>query len=455
MTEEQWPSPRQAWYAVGIFALALMMNFLDRGIVSLLVQPIKRDLLLSDFQISLINGFAFSMMSLAVGLPIARLADVASRRLIIGCGIAAWSGATALCGLAQNFWQLFAARGAVGIGEACNGPATFSMIADLFPPRKLPRAIAVLNFGFIAGNGLALLIGGLVIHYLAALPPIDLPVVGELRDWQMVFVAVGLPGLLVAALMATVPEPKRRGLLPAAAGEAQSLPKSIPVMDVVRFLIANRRAYGPMYLGLGCNTVLAFGNGFWYPAFFERTYGWSPAQFALVFGVIIIAGGPIALILGSRLAEWYTKKGYHDANLRVTMIAAILHTPGAIAIPFMPTPELAMAIVGFNFCAAMLSPGPQNAAFQIITPNQMRGQVTWLYLLVFNVVGFGLGSTFVATITNYVIGDESQLRYSLALASVIMGPLAAFIFWKGLKPYAEGVRRAEQAFVGAAPAVGR
>lgn len=447
MTEEQWPSPRRAWYAVAVFALALTMNFLDRGIVGLLLEPIKRDLHLSDFQISLIIGFAFVCMYLLIGLPIARLVDVASRRLIIGVGIAAWSGATAFCGLAQNFWQLFVARVGVGVGEACNGPATFSMMADLFPPRKLPRAIAVLNFGFVAGLGLSLLIGGVVIQTFAALPPLELPLVGQLRDWQLTFIAVGIPGLLVAALMATVAEPKRRGLLPTAGGVSSIVaPQSIPLAEVGRFLRDNWRTYTPMFLGVAVNTVLAFGHQAWYAAFFWRTYGWNASQFALVFGSIILVGAPITLILGSRLAEWYTKKGYHDANLRVTMIAAILHTPGAIAFGFMPTPELAVAVISFNFCVAMLSPGPQNAALQIITPNQMRGQVTALFLFVFNVVGFGLGATFVAAITNYVIGDESQLRYSLALASVIMGPLAILIFWWGLKPYAQSVQRAEERY---------
>ena len=447
MTDEQWPSPLRAWYSVAIFALALTMNFLDRGIVGLLVEPIKRDLALSDFQISLIIGFAFSCMYLVLGLPIARLVDVASRRLIIGVGIATWSAATALCGLAQNFLQLFVARVGVGIGEACNGPATFSMMADLFPPRRLPRAIAVLNFGFVAGLGLSLLMGGVVIHYLGTLPPVELPVVGELRDWQMTFVAVGVPGLVVAVLLATVPEPKRRGLLSAGVGaNVQGKPKSIPLAEVGRFLLDNRRAYAPMFLGVAVNTVLAFGHQAWYAAFFSRTYGWSASQFALVFGSIILVGAPVMLIVGSRLAEWYAKKGYHDANMRVTLIAAILVMPGAIGFAFMPTPELAVAVISFNFCVAMLSPGPQNAALQIITPNQMRGQVTALFLFVFNIIGFGLGATVVATITDYVIGDELQLRYSLALTSAILGPLAILIFWWGLKPYAHAVERAEMRY---------
>jgi MFS family permease len=201
-----------------------------------------------------------------------------------------------------------------------------------------------------------------------------------------------------------------------------------------------------MFVGVAVNTVLAFGHQAWYAAFFVRTYGWSESQFALTFGSIIVVGAPIMLIAGSKLAEWYADKGYHDANMRVTLIASILVMPGTIAFAFMPTPQLAIGVISFNFCVAMLSPGPQNAALQVITPNQMRGQVTALFLFVFNIIGFGLGATFVAAITNYVIGDESQLRYSLALTSAILGPLAIFIFWWGLKPYAHAVERAEQRY---------
>ncbi len=442
-SEQPWPSPRQAWYAVAIFALSLMINFLDRGIVSLLVGPIKRDLLLSDFEISLVTGFAFVFLYLLLGLPIARMVDYATRRTILACGITAWGVATTLCGFAQNFWQLFVARIGVGAGEACSGPTTFSMMADLFPPRKLPRAIAVLNFGFIAGQGLALLAGGAAIVWIASWPPIELPGIGLLRDWQLTFIVVGIPGLIVAALMMTVKEPIRRGLLQVT---AQGAARSIPVRDVLRFLKRNGPTYIPMFLGVAVNTVLAFGHQVWYPAFFERTYGWSAPQFTKVFGTAIVVGGPFALILGSRLAEWYAKRGFHDANMRVTLISSILILPGNLVFAFMPTPELAVAVIAFNFYAGMLSPGPFNAALQIITPNQMRGQVTALFLLVFNVIGFGLGGTIVASFTDFFFGDEAMLRYSMAATSVLLGPIAIVSYWLGLKPYARSVRQAEAGY---------
>ena len=440
VTEQRpWPSPRQAWYAVAIFALSLMINFLDRGIVGLLVQPIKRDLHLSDFRISLIIGFAFVCMYVILGLPIARMVDSYSRRVILACGITAWSVATTLCGMAQNFWQLFLARVGVGAGESSSGPATFSMMADLFPPRKLPRAIAVLNFGFIAGTGMSLLAGGAAIAWIGSWPSISLPGIGALYDWQLVFIVVGLPGFIVAALMMTVKEPIRRGIGTArnAAGKVQS----IPIRDVVRYLAQHWTTYGPMFIGVASSTVLAFGHQAWYAAFFARTYGWSAPQFATTFGIAIVILAPFSLIIGSALAERFARQGKLDANLRVTLLASLLNFPGALLFAFMPTPQLAIALIVWSFVCAMLSPGPYNAALQIVTPNQMRGQVTALFLFVFNIVGFGLGATIVATFTNYVFGDESMLRYSLAATTALMGPISIACFWFGLKPYARSVER--------------
>ena len=430
-----WPSPRRAWYPVGIFGLALAINFLDRGILVLLIGPIKHDMHLSDTKASLLVGFAFVFFYLFLGVPIARLVDTKSRRLIIGAGIAIWSLMTAFCGLAQSFVQLFIARIGVGVGEACNGPATFSMLADLFPREKLPRAIAVLNFGFVAGTGLALLLGGAVIHFVSNMGPIELPLVGALRPWQITFLLVSLPGFLVAALFVTVPEPLRRGRI------AGVVTESIPVADVLKFMNRNRAAYGPMFLGLACNVVLHFGAAAWVPTFFIRTYGWTASRAGVLQGIIVICTAPFGLMIGSALSEWFTKKGYADANMRVTLIAIVAGTPCAIAYPLMPTPELAVAVLSLQWFCAMLSPGPQNAALQIITPNQMRGQVTALFLFVFNVIGFGAGPTVVALLTDYVFRGESLLRYSLCASACVLGPLAAWIVWSGLKGYSESVGR--------------
>lgn len=439
---DPWPGAIQAWYAVFIFALTLMVNFLDRGIISLLVPQLKADLRLSDFQLSIVAGFALVLFYLILELPIARLADVGTRRTIIGVGIALWSAATALCGLAQNFWQLFACRVATGVGEACNGPATFSMLADLFPREKLPRAIVVMNFGFMAGTGLSLIIGGTVIHFLSHTPVVVVPIVGALKSWQLTFMAVGLPGLAIAALMWTVKEPARRGRLMSGA-ERGVRPISVPVRNVVRFVIENRGTYGPMLMGLAFNVMLAFGTASWIPAFYGRTYGWSMTKVGLVQGAVILMVWPFGAMFGSWLSETFLKKGYHDANLRVVFLSIVCLIPGMVALPLMPRAELAVALGALNGFLAAWVLGPQNAAIQIVTPNEMRGQITALALFVFNAFGAGIGPTFVAVLTDYAFGSDAQLRYALSAVAAVLGPLAAASVWYGMKAYARSVVRAQ------------
>ena len=193
-----------------VFTIALTLNFLDRQLLSLLATPIKRDLGLSDTQFSILVGFMFVLFYLAVGIPISRLVDRGPRKWIIGAGIAFWSLMTAACGMAQNFWQLALARMGVGIGESCNGPATYSMTADMMPREQLGPGDLDHQYRHGGGLGLALLVGGWLIVPLTALGDIHVPLLGDLKPWQLTFLIVGLPGVLWAlVLIATVPEPKR------------------------------------------------------------------------------------------------------------------------------------------------------------------------------------------------------------------------------------------------------
>lgn len=438
-----WPSPRVAWYAVFVFSLTLMINFLDRGLITLLVPSIKTDMHLSDFQMSLVIGFAFVFFYVFLGLPVARLADTGTRRTIIGIGISTWSAATALCGLATNFWQLFLCRVATGAGESCNGPATYSLLADLFPPEELPRAIAVLNFGFMLGTGFALIIGGAVIHLLQSVPPVNVPVIGVLKAWQMAFIIVGLPGLAVAALVWTVNEPARRGRLMTGGAKGTRV-ASLPVRDVVRFIYDNRSVYGPMLLGLAFSTVLSIGTLSWAPAFYGRTFGWSMTQVGVVSGLVFLVVWPPGAMFGSWLAERWQKQGRADANLRVVVWAILLLIPGQVLFPLMPRAEYSIAISAFNGFIAAWVLGPQNAAIQVITPNEMRGQISALAIFIINVLGYGIGPTLIAALTDYGFGSESQLRYAMSTAAVVLAPLAALSIWWGLKDYGAAFARASK-----------
>ncbi len=219
-----YPSAKYSWYVVTVLMLAYVFAFLDRQIIALLVDPIKRDIGVTDFQMSLLLGPAFAFFYVTLGIPVGRLADRRSRRTIIGIGIAIWSVMTAACGLAKTFTHLFLARIGVGVGEATLQPCATSVISDYFPREKRGRAISVYSMVLGIGAGLAFVLGGQVVAAVIDGPSIALPLIGEIYNWQIVFLIVGLPGLLVAGLMFTVKEPHRRDRITIDGQEPEQIP---------------------------------------------------------------------------------------------------------------------------------------------------------------------------------------------------------------------------------------
>ena len=209
MAAEKPYHPAYAWYVVAVLMLAYVCSFVDRQVLALMVPAVRRDLGISDTQMSLLMGLSFALFYSILGLPIGRLADRSSRRRIIVWGIAVWSVMTALCGAARNYWQLFLARMGVGVGEAALSPPAYSLIADYFPKDRLGTAIGVYSLGIYLGSGLAMMLGGWVTGRVAAAAMWTLPLIGEVRPWQAVFFVIGLPGLLLALWVGTLREPAR------------------------------------------------------------------------------------------------------------------------------------------------------------------------------------------------------------------------------------------------------
>jgi MFS family permease len=429
LADAPYPPAGQAWFCVFALALAVMINFLDRGILTLLVEPIKHDLGLSDVQMSFIMGFAFTFFYAVLGLPVARLVDRKSRKLIMTAGIAIWSVMTMFCGLATNFWHLFIARMGLGVGETTSGPSAYSMLSDYFPPQRLPRAIAFMQVGFVLGTGLAMILGAWIIDFVAANPDLSLPLVGHLRGWQMVLMLVGFPGLAVAAVMASVREPRRRG-------GAQTEPT--PIAAIFRFILAHKLVYLPLFIGMGLRTAQMFGMQMWGPAFYGRTFGWSPSQVGYVSGLSIFVAMPIGLALGSWLAERYWKKGMSDGNVRVVVLSTLVSVPFGIAGPLMADPWLAVGCLLLANLTSIMAAAPENAAIQTVTPNRLRGQMTFLFLFIMNVIGMGFGPMIVGALNQYLFG-ETQIRLSLAAAAVFMGIPAIYVFWRGMRPYGAAI----------------
>ena len=427
-----------AWYAVGVLMVAYTFSFIDRSILTLLVAPIRQDLGISDTQFSLLHGLAFAIFYTGLGIPIARLADRHSRKLIIAAGVVIWSLATAACGIARGFAQLFGARVAVGVGEAALSPAAYSMIADMFPRQQLGRALGVYNTGVFLGAGLALIIGGAVVAAVADAATISLPWVGDVRGWQVVFFAVGLPGVLVAALVLTLKEPQRRESPGASAGT------QMPISKVLGFLWQNRHAYlshffGFAMLGLFYNALFA-----WSPTLLIRRFEMSAGEAGLYLGLVTLLFGVAGILAGGWLTDRFDQGGRNDGAMRTGILAALGMIPFAVAAPLMPSAFLAILF----YCPLMFFVSMPWAAaatgVQVATPPRMRAQASALYLFVLNLVGIGIGPTAAALITDQVFADDKAVNLSLIVVGLVGATLGALLLLRGLAPFRAACENARE-----------
>ena len=412
-----------AWYVVAVLILAYTFSFIDRQILTLMVGPIRATLGISDFQLSLLHGLAFALFYSVLGIPIGLMVDRKKRTTIIAIGIAVWSVMTSLCGFAQNFVQLFVARMGVGVGEAALSPGAYSMISDYFPPHQRPRALSLYTSAAYIGGGIATIAGGALI---ALMPPIDLPGIGPLQPWQAIFLVVGLPGLLVALLVTTVREPQRTGLKPGAH----------PNFAAVRaHLAAFPAAYGLLIIGYAVSGIMWNGAIAWIPTYFIRHFGWTASQVSLPYGLITIGGGVGGINFGGWIATHLRQRGRLDANIIVGLIAIMVALPSGIAATFAGAPNLALALFAVFLFGCAMPWGGAVAALQEITPNQMRGQVSAIYLFCLSLIGIGVGPTLVAGFTDHLFANDAALGKSIALTIAIAAPISALLLSLARKPY--------------------
>lgn len=448
--EPPYPSDKYAWYVVSVLTLAYILAFLDRQIMALMVEPIKRDLDISDTEMSLLLGLAFAIFYTVLGLPIGRWADRSSRRGIIGWGIAIWCIMTAACGLARSYGTLFLARIGVGVGEAALAPSALSLISDYFPKEKRGRAISIYNGGVGIGAALALILGGQIIQYVSGAPPVQLPIVGELYAWQTVFLVVGLPGLAVAALMLTVKEPYRRGKMKIQT--AEGLSDQIPVSAVVDFLKKRWKMFASYFFGMSVVTILGYAYFSWLPTMFIRTWGWTIGEISLAYGVIMLMTVPIGVTAGGWLADRFYKQGQKDGHMRSNLYGVILLMAGPYTlVPLMPTPEIALVVLAFGSVGGAWVTATGAASLMMVCPNQMRGQIAALYYFVLSLMGLTVGPSAVAVVTDFVFKDEAMLRYSLALTCGVASVIAIVLLSYNLRLYRGTVIEAE-AWADGAPA---
>ncbi|TNE59443.1 MAG: MFS transporter [Alphaproteobacteria bacterium] len=428
-----YPPTGAGWYAVSILLVAYIFSFVDRQILSLLVEPIQQDLGVNDTQMGVLHGLTFALFYSVLGLPIARFVDRSNRRNAIAIGIALWSIATAFSGLSVRYIQLFLARIGVAVGEATLLPGTSSIVADYFEPKRRALAMGVFASGLYIGAGLAFIGGGLLIRAFEGVK-VTLPIVGEAATWHLVFIAIGLPGLLVALLTLTMKEPPRR---------EHHGPKGVPLSEVSAYFKDNKRAYIWFILGAGLAVYVGQATGFWVLTFFVRNFGWTYSEIGIRIGLIILVFGPIGTIAGGWIADRWVARGLIDGKVRIGLAASTLLVIPAVVFPLLPDPNDALIVYSFTVLIASAIWGAAPAAIQDMTPGPMRGQMTALYTGLINLIGLGLGPPSIGLLNDFVFKDPSEMKYSLILVGTLGTAAAATFFWLALKPYRRAVENAQ------------
>lgn len=419
-----------------VLTTAYTVSFIDRQILALLIAPIRRDLHISDTQVSLLIGLAFAIFYTLLGIPIGRIADRHSRRGTIAWGIAIWCLMAAACGVTRNYMQLFYARVGVGVGEAALSPSALSLISDYFSKESRGRAISVYTMGIALGSGLAMILGGQLVTLAESARHVELPLIGEIFGWQRVFLVVGLPGLALALLLATVREPPRREVL--SAGTA-AVAARLPFRQVAGFIGSHWRLYGSHFLGLSVAATLTYGFLAWIPSMFVRTWGWTIGQIGIAFGIVMIFSGIAGFYLVSALARRLHARGSSDVYMRVALYCVLLGVAGAVLTPIFSSPYLALVMLVPMSVGMLAATSAGLAGLMVVTPNQMRAQASALYYLVVNLIGLTVGPTGIALFTDRVFHDDASLRWSVLSVSVLMGALAVALLTYNLAQYSKAV----------------
>jgi MFS family permease len=419
----------RAWFSVAILLVITVLSSVDRGVISLMVDPIKQDLQITDLQVSLLQGFAFALFYAMASVPMGWLGDRFSRHWVIMLGVTGWSLATAACGLAQSYWQLFTARLAVGIGEATLSPSSYAMVSELFPPRRLSMALGVLAAGVAVGSAAALMIGGSVVHWAEQVGAAGSlgGVFGGLRSWQLVFLLVGLPGVLLGPLVFLIP--RRAKLVTSAQGSALA-----PAPHYGRWLLQALPYFAPLSLGFALHAVMAFGTAAWTPAYLSRHFHYDAQTIGMMLGLVQGIAGLIGFIGGGWLVDRMHARGVPDAHFRYFIVNSVVSSViGVLAFSLVSSVSLLLGMVAV---LNMLMPltGPAIAHLQGSTPVQFRGRTVAIFMLIMNLLGMICGPSSVALFSEHVFGGPEHVGAGIALMFVVFGPLALLCFVLAIRP---------------------
>lgn len=411
---EPWPTPARAWAAVSLLMAAYFMSYVDRSILSLLVSPIKESLQLSDTKIGLLQS-AFGLFFTLMTFPAGWFADKGNRMRLIAEALACWSMMTALCGMCTNFAQLFLARMGVAVGEATLLPTSPSIISDNFPPERRTLPLSLYGMAGASGLGVSLIAGGFVAHLVTGSDVVAIPGIGTFAPWQVIFFAVGLPGLPVSLILFFAREPRRRDQ-----GQASGT-----ISEFWEVLRSRRAILVPHFAGVSVYFIQAFAYSAWVPAFIMRVHGWSITEVGLKYGTVHLICGFAGGLTGGWLAQTLWRRGRRDANLLSSALLLCMTMIPAVLGPLAAKGMTSVLLLGLAAIFSIATAGPNVAAIQEIVPNRLRGRVTALYFAVISLVGITFGPLVIGVMNDYVFTDELSIGKSLSLTSILMLPLGA------------------------------
>jgi MFS family permease len=413
-------------YAMTLLMLLYVVNFLDRQVVNILAEPIKRDLGLADWQLGALTGLAFAGVYTVLGIPVARLAERANRPLIIGAAVAIWSAFTALCGLAQNFMQLLLARFGVGVGEAGATPPAHSLIIDYVPADRRSSALAFYGMGGPLGGLMGMALGG---------------VIADAYGWRAAFLVAGAPGVLFALLAAfTLKEPRRALDRRAAGTEA-----SATIGETIRRLMS-KRSYRFLIIAMSLASIISYGFAPFFASFYLRNHPEAVAEAAATFGlqsigflgisIGLLAGvsGTAGMFIGGQLADRLAAKDPRR-YMYGSAIAAVLGAVAFVGAMFVPSVWGSLALFGVNFFFASSWYGPAYTASFTVAPANMRATNSAIILFISNMIGLGLGPVVVGLVSDAFatsLGPAEGVKWSLTVLSTC-SLLAAAMFWTGAR----------------------
>ena len=427
MSDDRYPELRYACFVLLLLLLVYTYSFVDRQIISLLVEPIKAQFKISDTQLSVLQGTSFALFYSVLGIPIGMLADRLNRRNLVIAGLLLWSVATVMCGMANSFGALFAGRVAVGVGEACLAPAAYSLISDYFRPEYRGRALTVYTSAIYLGAGLAFIIGGYVIRYAQTSTDSMLGFGGRHAPWQIVFIAVGIAGVALAPVLLLVKEPARHERA------APTRNTNISLREALSFLKSRSAFFTPLMGALACIPIVNYAFFAWTPAMLQRQHHWPVQSTGYAFGSLLLLLGPLGMIAAGYLMD---KLGGRNAARFATHVAAF---GAAAAIPSALTAGLSSNDVvclaglgGFIFFMAL----PTTIApfiIQLIVPNELRGTSISLYVLIANLAGYGIGPSAAAIISDRLPAANHRIGFAMALMAAVLLPVAVSLLMRSAR----------------------